>query len=184
MAFRLALLGAECTGKTTLARAILARFETTGEPVHWVPEALRDWCDEHGRTPQAHEQLAIAQAQIVRVDSAPGSDLLLVDTTPLMTAIYSDLLFGDQSLYAMALAHQRSYQLTLLLQPDIPWVADPGQRDGPQARLSVHARLLRVLNESGLPYCLIGGHGPRRTEQAVSALARHGKTAARPQQPH
>jgi hypothetical protein len=32
----------------------------------------------------------------------------VADTTPLMTAIYSDMLFDDTSLYPFALEHQRT----------------------------------------------------------------------------
>ena len=172
MSFRVALLGGECTGKTTLASALQTTLNSADKPVRWVPEALREWCQIHGRTPLPPEQQAIARWQAQRVVEASDCALLLVDTTPLMTAIYSDLLFHDDSLYRMALEHQRDYQLNLVLQADIPWVADPGQRDGPQARQRVHDRLLEVLHTAGLDYSLIQGFGPARTEQALQALAR------------
>src|ERR1035437_2749974 len=37
------IIGAECTGKTTLARALAEHFDCP-----WVPEYLRDFCDAHG----------------------------------------------------------------------------------------------------------------------------------------
>ena len=62
-----ALLGAESTGKTTLARALAeALAHETGEAATWVPETLLEWCEAAGRTPRADEQLAIAQAQHAR----------------------------------------------------------------------------------------------------------------------
>ena len=47
-----------------------------------------------------------------------------------MIAVYSDLVFGDRSLYAAAEAAQRRYDLTLLTALDLPWQADGLQRDG------------------------------------------------------
>lgn len=41
----IALVGAESTGKTTLARALAAQLPAlTGAPVTWVGEWLREWC--------------------------------------------------------------------------------------------------------------------------------------------
>ena len=64
----IAVLGAESTGKTTLARSLadeLAR--RTGLRAAWVPETLREWCDRTGRTPAAHEQADIAAEQHRRI---------------------------------------------------------------------------------------------------------------------
>ena len=41
----ISILGAESTGKTTLAAALAARLSSQGVPrVAWVPELLREWC--------------------------------------------------------------------------------------------------------------------------------------------
>ena len=53
---RIAIVGAESTGKTTLAAALAPRIAAeTGLKVAWVPELLRDWCNHVGRTPQPHD---------------------------------------------------------------------------------------------------------------------------------
>lgn len=174
MTIRVALLGAECTGKTTLAQSLQSVMAPLPGGAQWIPEALRDWCAFHGRTPGIHEQAAIAQEQLRRVEHAEPCGILLVDTSPLMTAIYSDLLFADQSLFAMAVDHQRTYQLNLVLQPDLPWVDDPGQRDGPQVRERVHQRLLEVLHAEGITFSLVGGEGQARIERALQTLAAAG----------
>ena len=67
--------------------------------------------------------------------AAPGapSAWLIADTTPLMTAIYSQQVFGDDALLAEGLAFQRlQVDVTLLLGLDLPWVPDGLQRDGAQ----------------------------------------------------
>ena len=62
-AFVVALLGAESTGKTTLARDIGAALAARGLRVEVVGEVLREFCDTHARTPRRDEQAAIAAAQ-------------------------------------------------------------------------------------------------------------------------
>ncbi len=61
--FVVALLGAESTGKTTLAGEIGAALAARGRRVDVVAEALREFCDRTGRTPRRDEQAAIAAAQ-------------------------------------------------------------------------------------------------------------------------
>ena len=111
---KIAILGAESTGKTQLAQALSAHWNALGQSALWVPEVLREWCDRESRTPHQHEQWDIVQEQATRVLQAPAVDWLIADTTPLMTAIYSELLFADRTLYDFALEHQRHYDITLV----------------------------------------------------------------------
>jgi nicotinamide riboside kinase len=167
---KIAILGAECTGKTTLAQALATALCGCGGRAEWVPESLRDWCRQTGRTPQAHEQHAIALAQARRVDTAVAAAWLLVDTTPLMTAVYSDLLFQDVSLYPFALAHHACFDLTLVTSLDLPWVPDGVQRDGTEAQRAVDARLREVLQQYALPYGVVSGQGAARTAAALALI--------------
>lgn len=167
---KIALLGAECTGKTSLARALVGALQARGLSAHCAPEVLREWCDRHGRTPQIHEQLPIAQDQAQRVMDAPACDVLLADTTPLMVAIYSDVLLGDTSLYPFALAHHAAYALTLVMGLDLPWVADGIQRDGPTVQAKVNARLRTVLQDHGMRFSLVYGQNHQRCDCALQAI--------------
>lgn len=170
MALRIALLGAESTGKTALTEALAAHARARGSTVALVPEVLRAWCDAAGRTPRAEEQMAIAQAQARQADTAPAAAWLVADTTPLMVAVYSDLLFGDASLYPFALAHQRSYDLTLLTGLDLPWVADGLQRDGEHVREPVDHHVRAALDRAAIPYRVVYGTGTSRLENALHAI--------------
>ena len=120
-AIRIAIVGAESTGKSTLAQALAGRLaDLTGRRCTWVGEWLRDWCAREGRTPRRDEQRAIAQRQQALIDEAAAvHDLVVCDTTALMTAVYSDFLFDDRSLAAYAIDQQRRCQITLLTALDI-----------------------------------------------------------------
>ena len=167
---KIAVLGAECTGKSSLVAALQAHWQASGAKVLVAPEALRQWCDQHKRTPLAHEQEAIAQAQADLTEYASDVDYLIADTSPLMTAIYSDVLFQDPSLYPFALSHQRIYQHTLVVGLDLPWQADDIQRDGPAMRERIDARLRDVLQREGLAFSMVYGQGPQRLAGALAVL--------------
>ena len=161
-----ALLGAECTGKSTLAPA-LARHFGAG----LVTEYLREWCDTHGRTPLQHEQAHIAAEQAARIEAAAREhELVICDTTPLITALCSQHYFNDDALLESALAFQRRCDLTLLCAPDLPWVADGFLRDGPAVRARFDGRLRAALSAQGLPWVDICGDEASRLALAVQAV--------------
>ncbi|MFN3915719.1 MAG: AAA family ATPase [Aquabacterium sp.] len=167
----IALLGAESTGKTSLSLALAKALSQQGRQVTVVPEGLRQWCDLHGRTPRVDEQQAIAEAQTEAIERAAAvSEVVIADTTSLMTAVYSHLLFGDMGLYAPAIQAQRSVALTLLTGLDLPWVADGLQRDGAHVRGPVDAAVREVLLREGLPHAVIYGQGEHRVKQALAAV--------------
>jgi nicotinamide riboside kinase len=177
----IALLGAESTGKTTLAAALAPRLaQDTGLRVAWVPELLREWCDQAGRTPLAHEQAAILRGQHERIEAAAAThDVVVCDTTALMTAVYSRIVFNDRTLDEPAVALHRRVHLTLLTALDLPWVAD-ALRDGPQVRAPVDNALRELLGSNGLPWSLVAGRGGARLEAAVAAVAPLLRPAAAP----
>jgi len=165
---RIAIVGAESTGKSWLARALADVLRARGETVCWVQEHLRHWCEREGRTPLAHEQPSIALAQAKAVLAIP-SGTVIADTTPLVTAVYSHQLFADESLYPMALAHQRLYDMTLVTGLDIRWEAQ-WLRDSPEGRLPIDGLLREALTRSALDFRVIYGQGLTRLNNALLAL--------------
>lgn len=163
----IAIVGAESTGKTMLAQALADRLRAA-----WVPEVLREWCDREGRTPRIDEQRAIGAEQQRRIETAADvHEIVFADTAPLMTAVYSDLVFGDRSLYDEALAwHARRVSATLLTGLDLPWQADGLMRDGPQVRTPVDRHVRDALAARGIPFGVVYGRGELRTEAALAAL--------------
>ena len=176
------IIGAESTGKTTLTGALAAHFECP-----WVPEYLRHFCELHQRTPTLEEQPQILEAQQLAVCTAQvkavqqKAPFVFCDTAPLLTAIYSDFVFCDVSLYARARTMHASYALTLLLAPDIAWVADGLQRDGAQVRGPVTEMIARELRVLTVPVASISGQGEGRFAAALEALKALGATSNRHQ---
>jgi nicotinamide riboside kinase len=169
----IAIVGAESTGKTELARGLAAAIEAThGLHTTWVSEWLRDWCERQGRTPRPDEQWAIAQEQTRRIEQACTThELVVADTTALMTAVYSELLFNDRSLRGFAKDQQRRYALTLVTGNDLPWAADGLQRDGAHVRDPVRRMVTGLLQEAMVPFEEVSGIGSRRLGQALTRVS-------------
>jgi NadR type nicotinamide-nucleotide adenylyltransferase len=169
-AHRIAILGAESTGKSTLAAALAARYQTV-----WVPEYLREFVDEQGRVPFEWDQYPIAMTQRAREEEAASlaRSYLFCDTTPLMTALYSRWYWQriDEALWRMARDHDR-YALTLVTAPDSPWEPDGLMRESEEVRQAIHVQLLDMLADLKIDYVLVRGSTDQRIEQVGAQLAR------------
>lgn len=165
------IVGAESSGKSTLAAALHERLVIEGRRAALVAEVLREFCDRERRTPRRDEQAAIAAEQTRRIEAASREhEFVVADTTALMTAVYSELVFEDPGLYAMAEAAHRRCDLTLLTALDLPWEPDGLQRDGAHVRAPVDALLRAALTRMRSPFSVVAGHGGARTESAWRAL--------------
>jgi len=166
---RIAILGAESTGKSTLAPRLAARYGTL-----WVPEYLREFVETQQRVPFEEDQLGIARTQRAREDAmaaaAGARRYLFCDTTPLLTAVYSRIYWGRVPPELLALEAQHDYALTLVAGLDLPWVPDGLQRESEEVRKQVHECLLAVLRERGIPFTLLEGDLPQRLRQVELLL--------------
>lgn len=167
---RIGLIGGECSGKSTLARALAEEL-----PACLVTEGLRDFVQREGRPPLAGEQAAVMRAQVAREeDRARGcpQPWLVADPAPLMTAVYSLVYFGDATLVATAADHAAGYDLVVWCAPDFPWVPDPGQRDGAAQREKAEAVISRIVDDELRPrgITVVRATGP--VDERVRAVRR------------
>lgn len=176
----IAVVGAECSGKSTLAEALGRTL-----PAVVVPEHLREFVEVHGRPPTRGEQASIMAAQIAaeeraRATAAPPA-LVVSDAGALMTAVYSMLYFEDASLLGAAIEHhRRAYVLTVWCDVDLPWIEDGAQRDGEEFRRRGHDILAGVLK--GAPFDLVMASGglDDRVRVVTRAIAMRAARASLP----
>lgn len=168
---RVAVLGAESSGKSTLCEALASVHDTL-----WVPEYLREFVETQGRVPFEADQFGIARTQREREDAAAaavaarGGRLLFCDTTPLMTALYSRVYWDRVDTQLAALAAVHDYALTLVTAPDTPWIADGLMRESEEVRARVYAMVVNELDARGIPFVLVEGSLPQRVRQVEQAL--------------
>jgi NadR type nicotinamide-nucleotide adenylyltransferase len=163
---RVCVFGPESTGKTTLARRLAGHFHTA-----LVPEYARALLEAQGGRLGADDIPRIARGQAAsedaRVRDARG--LLVCDTDVLTTLIWGDVLFGSCPDWVRQEADRRRYDLTLLLDVDVPWVADR-VRYLPDNRAGFLRRCRRELEARGRPYVLLSGDWEERFAAACRAV--------------
>ena len=169
-ALRVALLGTESTGKTTLAQGLAERFDTA-----WVREYGREYCDTRpamSLTLPDFEAIAWAQATIEDEAAVNANRVLICDTELHTTATWSDLTIGTRPAWLTAAARARRYDLVLLLEHDLPWV-DDGTRVLRDRRVEHTQRIRDELDAAGRRYVTLAGSYAERELHAarlVSAL--------------
>jgi NadR type nicotinamide-nucleotide adenylyltransferase len=164
---RVCFHGAESTGKSVLARRLEQRF---GWP--WVPEYGRDYAEAEGTDFTMADLLAIAAGQdrLMREAAAKAPPVLILDTDPLMTAAWAQMLFGEVP--AELMAYDKA-DLYLLFAPDVPWVEDGTRLFGTaEARARFAAVAGEMLDRAGVPCETISGDWATREARALAAIRR------------
>ena len=175
-AARIAVVGPESSGKSTLAARLAAAYGTV-----WVPEYGRELTEGMGAREGSTDWVnhfalsdieTIARVQAAREDMAArfANRLLFCDTELLTTRVWSEIFFDECPEEVRAASEIREYDLYLLMAPDIPWVND-GSRVLPDRRAWHFGRLRTLLDELQRPYVIIEGSFPDRLARATAAIA-------------
>lgn len=164
---RVCIFGPESSGKTTLSRQLAAHFDTIA-----LPEYGRTWTENFGVEVDAEGLRQIADGHVASRAAAlrAASRLLIEDTDPILTCVWSDMLMGSrQPWMAEALDPADLYLLTDI---DFDWV-DDGTRyfPDPEQRRRFHALCIRELDDRGLTYVHVSGDPATRLAQATAAVS-------------
>lgn len=173
-ALRVAVVGAESSGTTTLARALAEHYRTD-----WVPEYAREYCERfinEGEPLAAHrwrteEFTHIAKEQIAREEHAAGrcNRLLICDTEALATSVWHERYMGWSSETLAALATPQKYALYVLTNSDFAFVQD-GLRDGEAIRPWMTTRFEHALKQAGVNWILACGDHEFRMRAVTEAI--------------
>jgi HTH-type transcriptional regulator, transcriptional repressor of NAD biosynthesis genes len=162
---RVAIVGAESTGKTTLAARLADAFSTV-----WVAEFGRGYCEGiDPRTLALADFDAIGRGQLEAEDgaAAQANRMLICDTELHTTCTWSEMIAGTTPPWLAEQARARRYDLVLLLADDVPWV-DDGTRVLADRRREHTERLRAALTAAGQPYVELRGPFEGRLREAIA----------------
>lgn len=163
---RVCVFGPESTGKSTLTEALASHYGTV-----FVPEYARTHIMANGGQVHAHDMLPIARGQLASEYAlARRCDrVLFSDTDVLATTLWSEALFGHVDPELVALSTGQHFDLTLLLDVDVPWVED-AVRYLPNERESFFSRCEEALAQQGRHVVLLQGSWDERFRTATRAV--------------
>ncbi len=165
---RVCLLGAESTGKSTLAGALAERFETV-----WNPEYGRAYTQvgrPSGAPWTSWEFTHIARIHCWYEDflATLAHRVLFSDTDAYTTAVFHEVYLGTPATGFEELVDRR-YDLLVVCGLDVPWRHD-GIREFEERRQWMQERYLERARTSGRPWLLVEGPLERRLEAAAGAV--------------
>jgi HTH-type transcriptional regulator, transcriptional repressor of NAD biosynthesis genes len=172
---RVVLIGAESTGKTTLAQQLAERFDTT-----WVPEYGREHWEQKvaglsmsDPLPSwSHEEFVqIAAEQQARENrlAREANRVLICDTNAFATGTWHERYYKTRDPRVDAIGATDKVDLYLLTAPDVAFVQD-GVRDGEKIRDWMHESFRAQLVTGPTPWRLIAGPYTARFEAAEAAV--------------
>ena len=164
------LHGPESTGKSTLATLLSAHFNC-----EVVPEYGRAYCEEHGTDTDMHDLVVIAErhAAMTRAAKARAGDWLILDTDPVMTAVWAEMQHGHTDPWFASFSAYAD--LYLLLDIDLPWVDDGLRIYGePEDRQRFFELSRAELERRRVTWTLVTGDGEPRVDMALAAIAELG----------
>ena len=160
------LHGPESTGKSTIAPRLAA---VLGGEV--IGEYGRDYAEAHGTDFTMADLVVIAREHDARTHAAlaRGVDPLILDTDPLMTAVWATMLFDARD--PGFDAWEATADLYLLFDIDLPWVEDGTRMFGTVAARRRFCDLSRAeLERRGVAWALVSGTGEARFAAAIAAI--------------
>ncbi len=160
------LHGPESVGKSTILHKLADHFG--GEAIE---EYGREYAEARGIDFTMGDLLEIAKTHDAgrRMMLSAGADPLILDTDPLMTAVWADMLFGKRDPWFDAWTGTADFYL--LFDIDLPWVADGTRLFGtPELRAQFFELSRAELSRRGVRWALVGGQGDARLAHAIAAI--------------
>jgi len=182
---KIAIIGPESTGKSTLCEQLAQHYNTL-----WCPEYAREFLMTHGKTYTYDDLLTIAQGQleledryisllnstpqVQNADSALSSahrPLLFIDTNMYVMKVWCEFVFGKCHSFILDQIAERKYDLYFLCGVDLPWVADL-LREYPdlEIREKLYGIYKTIMMNQTVPWVEISGDSKKRLQKAIFSV--------------
>lgn len=163
---KIAIIGPESTGKSTLALQLARHYHTL-----WVPEYARYYCSHLKTEPVLQDEINMFHGQIALEESliSLAGTLLFCDVTILNVKVFCEEVFNECPSFISEEVKRRHYDLYLLTNYDTPWEEDP-LRSFPGQRPYFFQRYKTELEKLQASYQVISGLGTKRLQCAVKAV--------------
>jgi NadR type nicotinamide-nucleotide adenylyltransferase len=158
------LIGAESTGKTTLARDLAKYFDSP-----WIAEYARFYVEQI-RSDYGYEDVVnIAKAQIWLWEQAISArpKLLFMDTDLVITKYWFLEVYGRMPQWLDEQLKRMLPDLYLFCDTDLPWEFDPARENPGERRQYLSQLYLREIQKYNVEVRIVKGIGRRRFDNAL-----------------
>jgi NadR type nicotinamide-nucleotide adenylyltransferase len=166
---KIALIGPESTGKTTLCKELAAYYQT-----EWVPEFARAHVASLNRDYMLEDIEYCAREQLRSEEelSLSAHKFLFCDSELIIAKVWCEDVFKKTPAWIEEMITSHTYDLFLLTLPDIPFKPD-AVRENPHRRQFFFDWYKRELDNRNFMYEIIGGTDEQRFASAQLAIRKH-----------
>jgi len=172
--YRVAIIGTESCGKTTLTKYLAKMFATS-----WVEEYGRKYCeedlfgDESLLTSEDYAKIAFRRKEDEDEAARTANRVLIADTNAFVTAFYEYLYDGEVNKAVEYMIGIENYDLIIYLKDDVPWVDDGLRQHGTkELRKKASHTFIYMLEKypSMSDYVIISGNYKERLNKAYNLI--------------
>lgn len=200
---KIVIIGPESTGKTILSEQLARHFDTMWCPEYAREYLLQngiqynyddllkiaqgqvvmeDYCESVLNAPAEQGEFSNMNRQTSNVNmeaatpgshAAANSPLLFIDTNLYVIKVWYEYVFGKCEQFVLDEITRRNYDLYLLCNIDLPWVAEP-MREYPDEgrRIELYKIYSDILINQQTPWTEITGNLEQRLQKAIDAVQR------------
>ncbi len=166
---KIAILGPESTGKSTLAKALAEYF---GAP--WVPEYAREYVEKLTIPYTFEDVCKIAHKQIEQEEYYVKSenskaDFVFFDTDLILTKVWFQYKYNKVPDFLTNELVTSYFDFYLLCAPDLPWEADSVREHGSDRDFFFDWYKTEI-EQTGKPYVIVNGIGNQRIQSAIDSI--------------
>ncbi|MEO6406473.1 MAG: ATP-binding protein [Ferruginibacter sp.] len=174
---KIAVIGPESTGKSSLCEQLADHFKTL-----WVKEYAREYLNTRGNHYKFEDLYFIALGQLKNEDEAlsqlknlnnkQDDNRLFIDTDLYVLKVWSEFVFNKCDNHILKTISKRPYDMYLLCDIDLPWVPDELREYPdlePRKKLFHHYKDCMV--QQHVPWAIISGDYDSRLSKAIELVS-------------
>lgn len=162
---KIAILGAESTGKSMLCEALAKHYNTS-----FVPEYARTYFENNDINNYSVDDLEIiAKKQLELELESKANGILFCDTTLITIKIWAVYQFNKVPEFISNSLKSADYDLYLICNNDVAWIED-SQRRNENLRESLFKWNKHELQKSNHDYKIVKGVGEDRVKSAIQII--------------
>lgn len=159
---RIAFIGPESCGKSTLSQLVAERLQ-----MPYIAEYARTYVERLTRPYVYRDVVAIAHRQIEELRAYPDA---VFDTELIITQVWMQRCYGRSPWWVERARRQYPIDYYFLCAPDLPWQADK-TRENPDCRDELFRQYLHRVKKTGVPFYVVRGtNKEERLAQVLVAL--------------
>lgn len=164
---KIAVIGPESTGKTQLCEQLAIHYKTT-----FVPEYARTYFETHDISNYSINDLEVIYAKQLDLEKEKlieANKILFSDTNLISGMVWSQKLFDQLPSVISEKFSQLNYDLHLVCDIDLPWVADDQRKNEFDREELLNAHYV-ILKQHQFNYTVINGKNEQRLQNAIAAI--------------